>query len=197
MVPRGGGATAYDDDDSYLSEDEAMGSQSSSSSTSSYSSVTAEDDDAGSPHHQQYSKKGARRRTFLPKVLGFSADDVGTEDWKELRAGMMAKERAMPFKADFNAEYTKRRSVLVEWMSQTSETVLRLVPITVHIAVAYLDAAVAKLGDQHIKPTRLQLIATACILAAGIHSPPPPRPTHPTDSSVSLVFVCVKGFANR
>jgi len=140
---------AYDDDiDDYLSEDEVTGSQ-------------------GGPSTAPYtSSEEIGRHTYLPTVLGFSADDRGTEDWKEMRAGMKAKERAMPPKATFNEEYTKRRSVLVDWMSQTSETVLELVPLTIHMAVAFLDAAVAKLGDQYIKPTRLQLMATACILAA-------------------------------
>lgn len=160
---------ACDDDIDYLSEDEGMGSQG-GPSTSAYTSF--EEIGSSSKRHQvvpQHTSKNSSnqsRHTYLPTVLGFSADDLGTDDWKEMRAGMKAKERAMPPKA-FNEEYIKRRSVLVDWMSQTSETVLRLVPITIHIAVAFLDAAVAKLGDQYIKPTRLQLMATACILTAG------------------------------
>lgn len=134
------------------------------------------------PQHTSKNSSNQSRHTYLPTVLGFSADDLGTDDWKEMRAGMKAKERAMPPKA-FNEEYIKRRSVLVDWMSQTSETVLRLVPITIHIAVAFLDAAVAKLGDQYIKPTRLQLMATACILTAGTCRQPKP--------SILLFLSCV------
>lgn len=144
-----------------------MGSQGgpSTSAYTSFEEIGSSSKRYQAPQHTSKNSSNQSRHTYLPTVLGFSADDLGTEDWKEMRAGMKAKERAMPPKA-FNEEYIKRRSVLVDWMSQTSETVLRLVPITIHIAVAFLDAAVAKLGDQYIKPTRLQLMATACILTA-------------------------------
>jgi hypothetical protein len=145
-------------EDDYLSEDELPGSQG--------STCTVEGFEEHSRHKRHKKGCGESRHSYLPKVLGFSADDPGTDDWKEMRTEMMAKERDMPPKA-FNQVFIERRGVLVEWMSQTSESVLNLVPITIHIAVAYLDAAATKLGDQYIKPSRLQLLATACILAAG------------------------------
>mgnify|MGYP001144858530 CR=1 FL=1 len=161
-----------------------MGSQGgpSTSAYTSFEEIGSSSKRYQAPQHTSKNSSNQSRHSYLPTVLGFSADDLGTEDWKEMRAGMKAKERAMPPKA-FNEEYIKRRSVLVDWMSQTSETVLRLVPITIHIAVAFLDAAVAKLGDQYIKPTRLQLMATACILTAGTAGKPKP--------SVLLFLSCV------
>lgn len=147
-------------DEVYASEDE-----SSQSSTFADTHITTID-----PHYQARPMRDKREsaKPYLPKVLGFSADDPGTEDWKEVRAQMLSREALARPPGGFNEDYAKRRAMLVEWMTQTSETVLALQPLTVHMAVAYLDKVVAKLKDQYIKPSRLQLMATACMLAAGV-----------------------------
>ncbi len=116
--------------------------------------------------------KGPFQSQFLspqPPMLGFTMGGQSAE-WKEAQRRMMTKEQAMMKPKVFSNEYLARRPVMVEWMSQTSERVLNLSPLTLHTAVAYLDAVIAKLADQYVAPHRLQLVATACICAAGAYS---------------------------
>jgi len=74
---------------------------------------------------------------------------------KELRGG----------RCQFRDDYLRYRSELVEWMTQLGEN-LGLAALTVHLAVAYVDKAA---WCQEIHPTRFQLLAVACILAAAKH----------------------------
>lgn len=107
---------------------------------------------------------------YLPKLLGFTEDEHDQGDWKELRDVMLERQHSLtPLGGTVGAldeEYVKRRAVLVEWMTQVTEDALKLAPLTKHMAVAYLDKAVLKLGGQYINPSRLQLMATACVLSA-------------------------------
>jgi hypothetical protein len=89
---------------------------------------------------------------------------LSSEDWKEIRSVMLFKEGTQ-LKV-LSAEFKERRRILVEWMFGAGRGELQLLPVTLHLAVAYLDSAVTKLGDQVVKPARLQLLAVACILTA-------------------------------
>jgi len=86
-------------------------------------------------------------------------------DAEEVYQEMLAKEKRAE-RVQFNEDYLSYRHTLVEWMTQIGESILSLAAITIHLAVAYLDKAVSR---QEVHPSRLQLVAVACILAAAKH----------------------------
>jgi len=86
-------------------------------------------------------------------------------DVEELYATMRTKEQEAE-QTRYAKSFVEYRSVIVEWMTQVGETLLGLTPLTIHLAVAYLDKAVSK---QEVHPSRLQLFAVAAILAAAKH----------------------------
>lgn len=105
--------------------------------------------------------------TTLESVMDMEyIDDVDRQlDTEELYQLMLEKEKRGEM-IRFNDNYLTYRQVLVEWMTQIGESIFGLLPLTIHLAVAYMDKAVSR---QEVHPSRLQLVAVACMLAAAKH----------------------------
>lgn len=95
----------------------------------------------------------------LEASMGLSGDD------EETICEMRKKELRIP-RLLLQGEIISYRPTVVEWMSQIGDSVFNLMPLTIHMAVFFFDAFVSK---QVVHPSRLQLVATSCILIAAKH----------------------------
>lgn len=110
--------------------------------------------------------------------VGGGAEQLQQIDAEEVHQQMREKEQKAE-RLPFSDTYLTYRHALVEWIAQTGDAILGLSAITVHLAVYYLDKAVSR---QEVHPSRLQLVAVACLLASGTcffsfsqYFPPPPK----------------------
>lgn len=99
----------------------------------------------------------------LEEAIDASIGLCGTDE--ETLCEMRKKELRVP-QLVLKDDVLPYRSTVVEWMNQIGDSVFNLMPLTVHMAVFFFDSFVSK---QVVHPSRLQLVATSCILIAAKH----------------------------